>query len=342
MRRRSDKATFLLLPLLVLALMAPRVGAAASDGAQAQQRATAEALLEAGDADGALRVLHNLTKKSSRDAEALLLSSTAHFMNGNIAPGRAELDRALEVDPSLRQAWLNRAALDISEKQLGPALEALLEARELDPAAPDNDINIGAVLLLMGRLEEADRSFANYLSAEPRSAEAHFLVASNYAMAGLADRAVQMLEQATALDELSRLRARTDPNFAALAGDPAFRRLLATDSFRPPAGSLHATGSFDTPYEGPNSLLLATVLEVVQFSNRPMAPRVEVTDHWALVWTDVRIKVATGPDGKGQVTLTAPPRSFTAGAWRGITEEMLAQMNARLLAKSLTQPSKPE
>ena len=332
MFRTSILATTLLLALLS-ALVSPRVGAAASESSQARQRATAEALLEAGDADGALKALGKLTKKSSRDAEALLLSSTAHFMNGDVETGRIELDRALEVDPNLRQAWLNRAALDISE--------ALLEARRLDPTAPDKDINIGAVLLLMGRVEEADTSFSIYLTGNPGSADAHFLVASNYAMAGLTERAVRQLEQAIALDELSRLRARTDPNFAALTDDSALQRLLLTDNFRPPAGSLRSTRSFDTPYDGADGLLFATVLEVVQLSDRPVAPRVEFTDRWALVWTDVRIKVATGPDGKGQVTLTAPPRSFTAEAWHALTEQMFSQMNSRLLARSLTQQPKP-
>ena len=193
----------------------------------------------------------------------------------------------------------------------------------------------------MGRVEEADTSFSIYLTGNPGSADAHFLVASNYAMAGLTERAVRQLEQAIALDELSRLRARTDPNFAALTDDSALQRLLLTDNFRPPAGSLRSTRSFDTPYDGADGLLFATVLEVVQLSDRPVAPRVEFTDRWALVWTDVRIKVATGPDGKGQVTLTAPPRSFTAEAWHALTEQMFSQMNSRLLARSLTQQPKP-
>lgn len=328
--------------LLLLLLLSPRAGLAAAEAERSQQRAAAEALLEAGDPEGALEAVGRLVRKGSRDAEALLISSTAHFMLGDIEQGRDDLDRALVVDPTLRQAWLNRAALDISEKRLEPALEALVEARDLDPTAPDNDVNIGAVLLLMGRIEEAERSFASYLSAAPGSAEAHFLVASNYAMAGLSDRAVRELTQAIALDELSRLRARTDPNFAALAGETSFQRLLATDSYRPPAGSLQARESFDAPYEGPESLLMATVLEVVQLSNRPIAPRVEVTENWALIWTDVRVKVDNDVEGRGRVTLTAPPRSFTAEGWQTLTKVTFSKVNALLHAKRLTLQAKPD
>lgn len=327
---------------LVFALLPPRAGTAAADRDRAEQRASAEALLESGDADGALKILDKLVKKAPRDAEVLLMRSTAHFIAGDNTQGRADLDRAIKADPELRQAWLNRAAFDISEKRLEPALQALIKARDLDPTAPDNDINIGAVLLLMGRVEEADRSFDSYLASSAGSAEAHFLVASNYAMAGRAERAVSELAEATALDELSRLRARTDPNFAALARDPGFQKLLASDAFELPPGSLRASRAFDLPYDGTQSLLLASVLEVVQFSDRPMAPRIEVTEDWALVWTDVRIKVDNSADGKGRVTLTAPPRSFTAKGWNSLTEDILSRVNARLHANRLTLQSKQD
>jgi tetratricopeptide (TPR) repeat protein len=336
MSRSSAHRPLILFPALLLVLLYSPAGYGATAGDVAAKRAAAQSLLETGDVDAALEILDNLVKRGSRDGEALLLRSTAHFMNGDISRGRSDLDRALKVDPTLRQAWLNRAALDISEKRLEPALEALARARDLDPSASDNEINIGAVLLLMGRVDEADRSFERYLIENPDSAEAHYLVASNYAMADRADRAVSELGKATALDELSRLRARTDPNFAALAGDPGFQRLLATDGFRPAPGSLRASRLFDLPYEGPESLLLATVLEVIQLANRPIAPRVEVTARWALVWTEVRIKVDTAADGKGQVSLTAPPRSFTAEGWRSLTDNLLSSVTARLHAKRLT------
>lgn len=311
-----------------MALLALALAAGPALARPAQLDRAAE-LLDAGEVEPALAILDREIRARPEDGRAHLLRSTARFMQGDTEGGRRDLDRALELDPGLRQGWLNQAALDIAEERLDAALAALLRARDLEPEAPDNGLNIGAVLVLQGKLAEASREFATYLRRNPGSAEAFYLVASNYALAGYAALAVQHLRQAVELDEKVRLEARTDPNFAELEANDAFRALLATDGFRPPAGTHVASRLFDEPYAAGQGKLLAAVIDSLQLAHEAFDRRVEVTPDWALVWGDLRIKVSAAGE-RGLVELTAPPDRFTPAEWRQRSEDLFRRIAVRL------------
>jgi tetratricopeptide (TPR) repeat protein len=323
--------------LILAGGVATRLEAAAGKGetlGQVQHQellARARGLLEQERLEEAEEALAVIFRRRSVPAEAYLLRSTLLFMEGERGRGREDLDHALELDPGLREGWLNRAALDLSERRLDGALDALLKARDLDPAAVENSLNIGAVLVLMGRADEAASSFADYLERRPGSAEAAYLVASNYGMAGALDPAVQHLRQAIALDERSRLQARTDPNFADLASQPAFDRLLREDAYTPPPGSYVRSRSFDAAYDGGRGRLLQAVMNALQLSGRPMEQRVEVTPDWTLIWSDIRVKVSpTGPTS-GLVELSAPAERFAPESWEAETDALLREIAAQLI-----------
>ncbi len=297
------------------------------------QLAQAQELLDAGDAEAAIQLLNKAVKAKPPLAEAFLLRSTASFMVDDMETGRRDLEQALKIDPNLRQAWLNRAALNLSESDYDAALEALIKARDLDPTAIDNDLNLGVVLILKSELEPASQHFNAHIQRSGGSAEAYYLVASNYAMAGFAGPAIEHLEQAIQLDERVRLRARTDSNFRDLESSQRFQDLLLTDTFRPQAGSHHAVQKFDTPFSGSESPLLTATLDALQFSGQPFDPRVEVTPDWALIWSEYRIKIMSSADGSGEVQLTAPPNSFTPAEWQRRSEEFFRQITLRLLSR---------
>jgi tetratricopeptide (TPR) repeat protein len=225
-------------------------------------------------------------------------------MEGEVERCKRELDRALSLDPNLRQGWLNRSAIAIAEKRYGDAFADLLKAEALDPNAPDNALNQGAVLLLDGKLELAAERFRRYLSLLPRSAEARFLVAKNYALAGYESLCLEQLENAIALEERMRARARTDPAFASLTNSPRFQELLETDRFTPPAGSFFLARTFRVPWQGSDSQLLIATLNAIQRLGWKLEPQVEVASSWALLWSEMRVKLRARGSSETVLELT--------------------------------------
>jgi tetratricopeptide (TPR) repeat protein len=297
--------------------------------------AAIQALLDRGRGAEALDRLDPLLAKSPDDAAALRLRANARFMEGELEAGKADLERCLALDPQLRQAWLDRAGVAIAEGRYPDALSDLGRARALDPAALDNDLNEGAVLLLLGRLGEASTRFDRYLERVGARAEAFYLVATNYAGRGYGALAAASLGRAVALDERARLRARTDPNFEAIAGNAEFKSLLERDDYVPPAGSLGTRRSLPGRYDGGTGPLLLAVLDGLRETGERFEARVESTPHWALVWGDFRIKVRDlrAGDGSvgGEVAITAPAgtRDFEAR-----TKKLLDAVVVALLRRS--------
>jgi tetratricopeptide (TPR) repeat protein len=312
------------------------LGAAAARPAPATAPTAALAqvqeLLDAGRAPEALARLEPIVRAEPRNAAALLLRSTALFMTGDLPRGRADLERSLALDPRQRQGWLNLAAVHLADGRHDLAYQAMATARDLDPSAPENELNLGAVELLRGRVAEASAHFRTYLERNAGSADASYLVSTNYAMAGLAALATQHLARAIELDERVRLRARTDRNFAALATQPAFERLLATDSWQAPPGSYRAQRVYPTAYDAADGTLLQATLDALQLGRHSFDPAVEVTPAWALLWGEMRIKLANGPDG-GVVELTAPAERFTPAEWQQRSERLLAEIATRLVVR---------
>jgi len=327
----------LLVTLAILTVPLPALHLAA----QPDPVVRAQELIEAEEPEQALTLLDAHLRRHPADAPALLLRSTARFMTGELAAGRRDLERSLDLDPSQRQGWLNLAALAVTEERYADALDAFDRAERLDPAAPENDLNIGTVRLLAGELEPAAERFGRYLAGDGDTGDGYYLVASNYAMAGYEALAVEHLRQAIERNERARLRARTDPNFSALDRNPRFAELLAADRYRPPIGAHSVRRSFGARYGGGKGPLLPAVLDALQLGDRPFDPRVEVTDGWALIWGDLRIKLADAADGRGVVELTAPAQSFTPAEWAATTDALLRRIAQRAAVRSV-KPDKEE
>lgn len=337
--RRRPSSVALLLALLLISPLASRA-AAGRPAAAAPSVAQVQELLDAGRAEEALRALEPLLRAEPKNAAALLQRSTAEFLLGDVAKGSADLQLALQIDPRQRQGWLNLVALRLSEKKYDEAYAAMLRARDLAPQAPENDLNLGAIELLQGRLPDAAAHFESYLRHNAGSGDASYLVATNYAMAGYAALATQHLQRAIAIDERERLRARTDPNFSALASHPPFQRLLDTDSYVPPPGSYQARRVYGVPYDAADGRLLEAVLDALQLGKQPFDPQVEVTPAWALVRGEMRIKLTPSPEG-GVVELTAPPERLTPVEWQARSERLLRDIATRLAIRGVHEDLPP-
>lgn len=335
-----QRAALLFVLLIGLPLAANAAAPAKAD--PARSLAQAQERIDAGDPKAALPLLDALLRQDPANSRALLLRSTARFLTDDLAGGTQDLDRSLQLDPTQRQAWLHRAALAVANKQYDSALQAFGEAEKLDPQALDNDVNVGAVLLLQSKLEAASGRFQKYLARNPGSADAAYLVATNYAMAGYAQLAVENLRRAVETDERARLRARTDPNFAALAQNPRFQELLTTDGYRLPPGAHFAAQLYDLPYDAEKGSLVGAVLAALRSVGERFDPRVESTPDWALIWGELRIKVTGTPEGKGKVEVSAPVESLTAAAWQQRTEKLFRALTVEVFSRRMAGTKKRE
>jgi tetratricopeptide (TPR) repeat protein len=288
-------------------------------------------LLDSGNGEDALTLLEPHLRANPKDARAMLQRSTAYLLMGQLDQGRRDLKRALELDPRQRQAWLNQAGIDIAEQRWKDAIASLERARELDPNAADNDLNIGAVRVLSGDLTGATEDFRAYLSKAGADPEAYLLVATNYAVAGYAGPAVEVLRRAIAIDEKARRAVRADPRFASLAGNPAFAELLETDSYQLPAGSHQVTHRFKARYDGGRGTLLKAVLDVLQRRGERFDPTVEVAQRWALVWSRVRIKVRDEGTDQGAIDISALPAAMSAAEFTQLSTALARDIEVHLV-----------
>jgi tetratricopeptide (TPR) repeat protein len=313
-----------------LALLCVLLLAGGARAQPADSLARAAELLDAGKVAEAVTLL-DARLAGREDPRALLLRSTARFMLGEMESGETDLRRSLELDPAQRQGWLHLAALELASGRHDAAHQAFLRAEKLDPQAADNDVNLGAVLLYLGRLEEASDRFERYLARQPGSGSAYYLVATNYASAGYTALALRHLTDAIRLDEKTRLQARTDRNFAQIAASPEYERLLSTDLFVPQAGSLQTSRAFAIAYDPNDPRLVNAVLDALGALKVPFDRRVEVTPEWALVWADVRIKVRRDGPQQSVVEVSAPPASFTPQAFGKRVEALFSRAELALL-----------
>ena len=318
---------FIAATALALGLLSPIASAQANS-----QLTPIQAHLDQGDGQAALDALRPILKRSPKNPEALLARSTAYFLVGELELGSKDLDRALAGDPTLRQGWLTLGALRLSEGNNSGALTAFTKARELDPSANENALNIGAAQLLLGNVDQAKGEFSAYLAAVNNTAEANVLIAKNYALANVLAPATDHAAAAIQADERQRLTMRTDPAFSLALDFPPFQTLLASDSFRPPPGSLTETYVLDTPYE--TQRVAGALIDALSALAIPFDPRVEATPNWALVWSDkLRIKVGPANTSTTRVTLVAPPKSHTRTSWQNLQDRLFGQIAYQLAPK---------
>ncbi len=304
--------------LALLCLMASIAGAAAAADPPLGE---IQRLLDQGQPEQALALLGRSLPRGKKGAQALLLRSTARIMTGDSEAGEADLRDALKLDPRLRQGWLNLGAVEIAAQRYAAALAAFATAEDLDPTDFGNHLNQGAVLLLLGRLDEAGTKFAAFL-AHHSDATGHYLVAGNYALSGHESQAVEHLRRAFQVDERLRLQVRTDDKFVLLQGE-AYRHLLVTDGYRPSADAHSRAASFQLPYDRQDGRLLNAVLQAMQQVGEPFDPRIEANEKWALIWGDLRIKLYNQAAGTSVVTLSAAADSMSSATWARRSDSLL-------------------
>src|SRR5581483_7680909 len=182
--------------------------------------------------------------------------------------------------------------------------------------------------------------FDAYLGLKPGDAQAHYMVARNYALAGYAGLAIQTLQQAVALDERMRAAARADANFNDLKSNARFQQLLATDGYKPPANAFHAQRSYPAAYAAGRGPLLPATMDALSAVGEAFQPQVEVAPDWAVLWGAMRVKLTDAGQG-GSVELTAAPNAMTPAEWQQRSARLLDSINIQIAKRKPRGAAKP-
>ncbi len=218
----------------------------------------ARVLLDAGRPGEALAVVDGLAATHPHDPGRLALAAYLNLRLGRVAEGHRLAERLTgRADPrgGRPAATLLMSHVKIAEGRLEEAVADLAEAERIAPRAPELPGQIGAAYLRMGRLDDAERSFARALELDDshvashaglacvhlrrghhrRAAEAaltavglshhfpagHFLLGVALARMGRLDRAIQALEACAVMDPNHREAHRWLAAVHARSGDVA-------------------------------------------------------------------------------------------------------------------------
>lgn len=114
--------------------------------------------------------------------------------------GKAELETALKLDPSLGLGHLFLAVLAAAEGNKEVLAEECRKALALSPADPSPSLLLGMIYTGEGKIDEAVATYKQALIANPRAALAHGALARIYYRRGQKELATDSLKQAFGLD----------------------------------------------------------------------------------------------------------------------------------------------
>jgi adenylate cyclase len=137
-------------------------------------------------------------------------SCILHFSAAGMIEARAMLERAVEIDPGLAQAYAFLAIVHSTEyvnawngataSDLEHALTLARKACEADTFEPASHDALAVVLMWMRRPDEAEPAARRALELDPNSAQCHGTLGSVLHFAGQQEQAIESLEQALRLD----------------------------------------------------------------------------------------------------------------------------------------------
>ena len=126
----------------------------------------ASLLLDTGDATGAVRIAAEGIALTPEEARLHCSLGLALLELDRPEQASAAFDRALELDPELTAARVNRAVADYQRGRFGPALDDLTTALERDADNPDLLYNRGFVHEALQQWEESVADYGRALRAE--------------------------------------------------------------------------------------------------------------------------------------------------------------------------------
>ena len=184
---RFDDAAKAFSPLGVQGMHDPAVG-----------YAWAASLMHANDLKTAGKVLSEF-EKDERSNDSLLLIGQLWIEIGDYGRAVSTFHRALQSDPSLRQAHYFAGQADIRWEHWSEAADEFQAELQLEPNNPDAKYNLGFVYLQQSNVESAVALFQDVVSTDPNHANAQYQLGKIMLDRGQLPDAIEHLEAAERL-----------------------------------------------------------------------------------------------------------------------------------------------
>jgi len=165
----------------------------------ARKKQEAHAALQRRDFSRAERLLRQVCKGNSKDAQAWFLLGAVHGEGGRFREVITCCRRVLALDPKNVAACTNLGNANASLGRHEEAAAAYEKALRLAPGDPGILFNYGNALQLAGRLEEAAARYRQALERRLGYPEAHFSLANIYVALGRNEEATPHYQQAVDL-----------------------------------------------------------------------------------------------------------------------------------------------
>jgi tetratricopeptide (TPR) repeat protein len=199
--------------------------------------AEALALAEHRDIQGALAALDRVPEQQ-RDAQYHIYRGALLLNVGQAAEARADIERALEFDPSAGLAYALRAVINVVQNRKQEALADAGQAIKLSPSETAPKIALSYAQQADFRLDAARDTLLSATSDQPQDALAWARLSELWLMLGYRDRAREAAARAVALaPDLARVQVVRGfsalVEFRAEEAKEAFTRAIALDSADP-------------------------------------------------------------------------------------------------------------
>jgi tetratricopeptide (TPR) repeat protein len=177
-------------------------------------------------ADARRRIEAQLLKVPN-DARLLLLAGRTFAATNDLRLSEEALKKAIDVDPSLMEAYHVLGQIYVREKRLDEARQAYERRVQQKPDDVSALTMIAMIMQVQGQAKEAQQRFLNILTIDPRAAVAANNVAYGYAVEGV------NLDQALSLAQTAKSVLPDDPDVNDTLGWVYYKRDLASMAVGP-------------------------------------------------------------------------------------------------------------
>ncbi|MCU0700111.1 MAG: tetratricopeptide repeat protein [Myxococcaceae bacterium] len=161
--------------------------------------ATAERKTAAGDVNGAARDLQRVVERNPALAQAWVGLGRLALFTGDAASAKVHATAATRLEPGLGAGWTLLGLVHEASNDLPAALEALRRGATAAPEAFFSQYNLGRALAAARRVDEALPLLKRAVELEPKNPSAYETLAHVLSRAGHLDQAVEVLERLTTL-----------------------------------------------------------------------------------------------------------------------------------------------